>query len=135
MKLLNLLLKRKKPEAKDTIGSLWLCAANFAVHNSPKDSWHDVVIKEVGITHAEVFRNRDGTWVESAEDVPLGWGCTVPFRGRVGRLAFNEDQGSYFVGFFETEEEAETAYRGLAKKMTDDIAAKMPAGRGLAETS
>ena len=125
MKLLDLLLKKKKPEAKDTIGSLWLCAAKFAVDNLLKDGWHDVMIKEVGITHAEVFRNRDGTWVESTEYVPFGWGYTVPFRGSLGRMAFNEDQGNYFVGFFETKEEAEAAYRGLAKKIIDDIGLRL----------
>jgi len=123
MKLLNLLLKRKKP-ADETIGSMWLCAANFALHNLTKPDWHGVLVKEVGISEARVLRN--GIYVESTERNSFNFGDPVGFRGYVGRMTYNDEGKNYFVGFFETREEAVDAYRGLAKKLIDDIVSKMP---------
>lgn len=123
MKLLNRLLKARKPD-DETIGSMWLCAANFAVHNWTKSNWHGVVVKEVGIEHA--YMRRDGMYVESTERNPFNFGDCIRFRGYVGRMEFNTENKDYFVGFFESKEEAENAYRELAKKLIDDITSKIP---------
>ena len=125
MKLLNRLLKTRKPD-KETIGSMWLCAANFAIHNWTEPNWHGVVVKEVGIKQACVLR--DGMFVESTERNPFNFGDCIDFRGYVGKMTWNRERQSYFVGFFETREEAENAYRELATKLIDDIASKIPKG-------
>ena len=125
MKLLNRLLKTRKPD-EETIGSMWLCAANFAVHDWTKPNWCGVVVKEVGIKQAYMLR--DGMFVESTERNPFNFGDCICFRGYVGRMTWNGERQSYFVGFFETKEEAENAYRELAKKLIDDIASKIPKG-------
>lgn len=123
MKLLNRLLKTKKPDG-NTIGSMWLCAANFAVHNWTEPNWHGVVVKEVGVKEARALL--DGTYVESTERNPFNFGDPTRFRGYVGRMTWNRERGDYFVGFFETREEAEDAYRELAEKLVDDIVSKIP---------
>ncbi len=123
MKFLNRLLKTKKPDEK-TIGSMWLCAANFAVYNWTKPNWCDVVVKEVGIEQAYMLR--DGMFVESTERNPFNFGDPVCFRGYVGRMTWNDERKSYFIGFFETREEAVDAYSKLAKKLIDDISSKIP---------
>lgn len=125
MKLLNRLLKTRKPD-DETIGSMWLCAANFAVHNWTKPNWCGVIVKEVGIKQACTFR--DGMFVESTERNPFNFGDCICFRGYVGRMTFNTESKDYFVGFFASKEEAENAYRELAKKLIDDIASKIPKG-------
>jgi hypothetical protein len=123
MKLLNRLLKTKKPD-ENTIGSMWLCAANFAIHNWTEPNWHGVMVKEVGIEQACILR--DGMFVESTERNPFNFGDPARLRGYVGRMTWNDGRQSYFVGFFETKEEAEDAYRKLAKKLIDDIMSKIP---------
>jgi len=123
MKLLNRLLKTRKLN-DETIGSMWLCAANFAVYNWTKPNWHGVLVKEVGIENACI--RRDGMYVESTERNPFNFGDPICFRGYVGRLTFNNENKSYFVGFFESRDEAENAYRELAKKLIDDIVSKIP---------
>lgn len=125
MKLLNRLLKTKTSDEK-TIGSMWLCAANFAVNNWTEPNWHGVMVKEVGIKEARVLR--DGMFVESTERNPFNFGDPVCFRGYVGRMTFNNERKSYFVGFFEAREEAVDAYSKLAKKLIDDISSKIPKG-------
>ena len=49
----------------------------------------------------------------------------MPFRGCVGRLAWNEENKNYFVGFFETKEEAKNAYLDLVEKLIKDLASKI----------
>lgn len=148
MKFLNRLLKTKKLDNK-TIGSMWLCAANFDIHNFTKPNWCEVLVKEVGIKQARMIQG--GMFVESIEHNPFISDYTVCFRGYVGRLASNgecqivdsfktEDEvwnayiskvksngkyPSYFVGFFETKEEAENAYLDLVEKLTEDIASNI----------
>ena len=149
MKFLNRLLKTKKLDDK-TIGSMWLCAANFDIHNFAKPNWCDVLVKEVGIK--QVCMIQDGMFVESTERNPFISDYTVCFRGYVGRLVSNgecqivnpfkieEKEGwnayinwvmsngkypSYFVGFFETKEDAENAYLDLVEKLTEDIASNI----------
>ena len=122
MKLLNKLLKTKAPDEK-TIGSMWLCAVNFAVHNWTEPNWHDVLVKEVGIEQA--YMRRNGIYVESTERNLFNFGDPVCFRGYVGQMTFNNENKCYFVGFFETKEEAENAYHELAEKLIDDIASKI----------
>lgn len=103
---------------------MWLCAANFALHKLTKPDWHDVIIKEVGIKEARVIR--DGMYVESTERNQFNFGDPICFRGYVSRMTYNDECKSYFVGFFETKEEAVDAYRELAKKLIDDITSKIP---------
>ena len=123
MKFLNRLLKTRKPN-DETIGSMWLCATNFAVCNWTKPNWHGAVVKEVGIKHA--YMRPDGMYVESTERNPFNFGDCICFRGYVGKMMFNTENKDYFVGFFESKEEAENAYHKLAKKLIDDIVSKMP---------
>ena len=49
----------------------------------------------------------------------------MPFRGCVGRLVWNEENKNYFVGFFETKEEAKNAYLDLVEKLIKDLASKI----------
>ena len=120
MKFLNRLLKTKKLDNK-TIGSMWLCAANFNVSNFTKPNWCDVLVKEVNITYAEMVRG--SMFVASTEYNPFSSG--MPFRGCVGRLAWNEENKNYFIGFFETKEEAKNAYLDLVEKLIKDLASKI----------
>ena len=129
MKFLNRLLKTKKLDNK-TIGSMWLCAANFNVSNFTKPNWCDVLVKEVGIK--EAYMRQDGMFVESTERnqsnlgaTIINLGATISFRGYVGRLAWNEENKNYFVGFFETKEEAKNAYLDLVEKLIKDLASKI----------
>ena len=129
MKFLNRLLKTKKLDDK-TIGSMWLCAANFDVRNFAKPNWCDVLVKEVGIK--EAYMRQDGMFVESTEPNQFNLGATIVnlgdpirFHGYVGRLLWNDENKNYFVGFFETKEDAENAYIDLVEKLTEDIASKI----------
>ena len=122
MKFLNRLLKTKKLDDK-AIGSMWLCAANFDVRNFAKSNWCDVLVKEVGIK--EAYMRQDGMFVESTERNQFNLGATISFRGYVGRLLWNDENKDYFVGFFETKEDAENAYLDLVEKLTEDIASKI----------
>ena len=78
-------------------------------------------MKGVNITYAEMVRG--SMFVASTEYNPFSSGMS--FRGCVGRLAWNEENKNYFVGFFETKEEAKNAYLDLVEKLIKDLASKI----------
>ena len=121
MKLLDMLMKSKKPaekRAENALGVMWVCVAKCKPWQ--KD-WYDVSIKDVAVVEAAVYV--DGVYVRTNERNPFDNCDPTRLCGYVGKLNYIQE-AHYWVGFFETEEKAKAAYRGLAEKLIACIEAK-----------
>jgi len=122
MKLLDMLMKSKKPaesRAKNALGSMWACVVKCAPWQ--KD-WYDVSVKEVSVVEATAV-HCGGVYVRTDARNPFCGADPAGVCGYVGELTYVQEK-NYWVGFFETEEKAKAAYRGLAEKLIADIGAK-----------
>ena len=120
MKLLNLFGRRKRMTIKElyapVIDKMWCCVANFCPW-SPSD--HGVVFKKVNIVKAEA--DGEGIWVESDIKNPFGYCSQDVVVGYIDKFT----RYSYISGFFETEEEAKSAYNKLMEDWIAVIKNKM----------
>lgn len=130
MKLLDMLMKSKKPaekRAENALGVMWACVVKCMPWQ--KD-WYDVSVKEAAVVEAVAMR--DGVYVRTVVTNPFNNCDPVGLCGYVGELNYAQEQ-HYWVGFFETEEKAKAAYRELAEKLIADIEAKSQQGLALPE--
>lgn len=125
MKLLDMLTKSKKPAARNTLGSMWVCVVKCMPW---KKDWYDVLIKEVSVIEAAATGS--GSYVKTDEGNPFNKYDPAALCGHVDELNYDQEK-CYWVGFFETEEKAKAAYRDLAKKLISCIEAKSLDAGGL----
>lgn len=108
MKLFNIFARRKKISAKElyapVLDQMWCCVINFCPWN-PKE--HKVLFKKVNIVKAEV--DTDGIYVVSDWVDPFHKYEEDPIKGYIDKITMRW----HTAGFFETEEEAKSAYNKL----------------------
>ncbi len=119
MNLLDMFRKSKKAspptQPSASLGRMWACTVKFA---PSADVWYDVKIAETDIMEAWV---RDETMrVESTARNPFNKGDPVSLRGPVGHLEY-VSQLDYWIGFFETVDEAKEEYRKFAAGLVQQI--------------
>lgn len=115
MGLFNIFKKKKKMSIKElyapVLDEMWVCAFNFCPWDEDK---YKVFFKKVKIVRAEA--TKEGIWVKSDEPYPFESACTDDVMcGYIDKI----DCRWYWIGFFETKEEAEKAYVELTEKWID----------------
>ena len=105
--MFGLFKKKKKMTLKElyapVLDRMWVCVLNFCPWN-PKG--HDVKFMEVSIRKAEA--DKEGIYVNSDDRNPFDESETM--NGYIDKIT---SSFGYWVGFFETKEEAVAAYNKL----------------------
>jgi hypothetical protein len=121
MSLLDMFKKSKEKTTSESapvvasLGKMWVCVVKFEPWN---DDWYDVMIKNVDI--CEVCMRGKDTSVTSLEHNPFKSARGIPLNGKIKQLNYISHENQW-VGFFDTKEQAEDAYRKLASSLVDRI--------------
>ena len=122
MNLLDMFRKSKKAAKPHYLGRMWVCVVKCQPWSNDGQRYA-VVIKNVDVV--EAYMRDDETRVVSDENNPFNKCNCIRLAGPVGHLEYV--QPSYiWIGFFETEDEAQDGYHQFATALVAEIKSASP---------